>query len=56
MPLIVANVETVRQVGETTRVTRSSRLLVNEIVTTLLPLTPISLPSGSAASIPIGRT
>jgi hypothetical protein len=42
--LLVANVDTVRKIGETTRVTRSLGLLVNEIVTTLLSLILIVLP------------
>ena len=42
--LLVANVDTIRRIGESTRVTRSWGLLVNEIVTTLMSLTLIVLP------------
>jgi hypothetical protein len=42
--LLVANVDTIVRIGETTRVTRSWGLLVNEIVTTLLSVTLIVLP------------
>jgi hypothetical protein len=42
--LLVANVDTIMRIGESTRVTRSMGLLVNEIVTTLLSLTLMVLP------------
>jgi hypothetical protein len=42
--LLAANIDTVRRIGESTRVTRSWGLLVNEIVTTVLSLTLIVLP------------
>jgi hypothetical protein len=42
--LIVANVDTVRRIGESTRATRSTGLLVNEVVTTLLSLVLLTLP------------
>ena len=42
--LIVANVDTLRRIGESTRATRSTGLLVNEMVTTLLSLLLLVLP------------
>jgi hypothetical protein len=42
--LIVANVDTVRRIGESTRATRSTGLLINEGVTTLLSVTLLVLP------------
>lgn len=42
--LIVANVDTVRRIGESTRATRSTGLLINEVVTTLLTLVLLVLP------------
>jgi hypothetical protein len=42
--LLVANVDTVRRIGESTRATRSRGLFVNEIVTTVLSLILIVLP------------
>ena len=42
--LVVANVDTVRRIGESTRVTRSLGLLLNEIVTTVLSVILIVLP------------
>jgi hypothetical protein len=42
--LIVANVDTVRRIGESTRATRSTGLLINEAVTTLLSVTLLVLP------------